>query len=77
MPNKNQPSSAGKRAGCCLLLLHFRLTGLGAQLMIQDLLAHAQGLGGDLQQLVVIDELQALLQGLLTSSCVTNTHSVI
>ena len=31
--------------------------------MIEDLLAHAQALGGDLQQLVVVDELQALLQG--------------
>ena len=31
--------------------------------MAQYALAHAQGLGGDLQQLVVVDEFQAFLQG--------------
>ena len=37
----------------------------GAAVGLQDLLADAQGLGGDLYEFVVGDELDALLEGLL------------
>ena len=55
-------------AGCVLscgseiLILFVPLQGLHADLMVEDTLAQAEVFGGDLQQLVVSQELQALLQ---------------
>ena len=59
---KNRPENSGRQKG---LAIRFR-TLLSGELLTQfgfkHALTHTQALRGDLQQLIVVDELQALFQ---------------
>ena len=64
---KQNPALPSGRAGILYLILLFlaAVGSLHALFVVENGLAHAQALGGDLQQLVVGQELQALLQAQL------------